>query len=85
VPTTEVLVVVVLVGVLAVLHVIQWIAARPAAPAFAPPGEMLRDLAGGVDSWTRAFLATAIVAISFAALAPFVSQIGDVLGRGVPG
>jgi hypothetical protein len=85
VPTTELLVVLVLVGVLAVLHVIQWIVARPAAPAFAPPGEMLRDLAGGFDPWTRAFLATAIVAISFAALAPFVSQLGDVIGRSVPG
>jgi hypothetical protein len=83
--TPEALVVLALVALLGVLHVIQWAVARPEAPASAPVGEVLRDLAGGRDPWARALFATALVAITFAALAPFVSQIGDAFGRIVPG
>jgi hypothetical protein len=81
---SEILVVLALVALLGVLHVIQWAVARPAAPASAPVGEMLRDL-GGRDPWARALFATALVAITFAVVAPFVSQIGDQVGRILPG
>jgi hypothetical protein len=76
-----------LVALLGTLHVIQWAVAGPAAPtAELPPfSSLLRDLAGGRDPWTRVLLATAIVAITFAALAPFRSEIGDLLGRVVLG
>jgi hypothetical protein len=87
VPAPQLAVVLVLVGLLGVLHVIQWAVARPESPAadLQPLSRLLQDLAGGRDPRTRALLATAIVAITFAALAPFVSEIGDLLGRIVPG
>jgi hypothetical protein len=83
--TSEALVVLALVALLGMLHAIQWAVARPEAPGSAPVGEMLRDLAGGRDPWARGLFATALLAITFAALAPFVSQTGDALGRIVPG
>jgi hypothetical protein len=82
--TSEALVVLALVALLGMLHAIQWAVARPDAPGSAPVGEMLRDLAGGRDPLARGLFATALVAITFAALAPFVSQIGGALGRIVP-
>lgn len=86
-PTSQLVVVLALVALLGVVHVIQWAVARPEAPTpeLPPLGRVLGDLAGGRDPWTRALLATAIVAITFAGLAPFLSQIGDLLGRIVPG
>jgi hypothetical protein len=83
--TPEALVVLALVALLGLLHVIQWTVARPGARASAPMGQLLRDLAGGTDPWARALFAPAVVAVTFAALAPFVSQIGDAFGRIVPG
>ena len=76
-----------LVGLLGVLHVIQWAVAQPSARAadLPPLSRVLHDLRGGRDPWTRALLVTAIVALSFAALAPFLSEIGDLLGRILPG
>jgi hypothetical protein len=80
-------VVLALVALLGVVHVIQWAVARPDAPAaeLPPLSRLLGELAGGRDPWTRILLATAIVAITFAALAPFLSQIGDLVGHIVPG
>jgi hypothetical protein len=85
--TSQIVIVVALVALLGVLHLIQWAVAMPvpAAAELPPLGTVLRDLAGGRDPWTRTLLATAIVAISFAALAPFLSEIGDALGRILPG
>ena len=76
-----------LVGLLGVLHLIQWAVAQPQARgAELPPlRRVLHDLRGGRDPWTKALLVTAIVAISFAALAPFLSEIGDLVGRIIPG
>jgi hypothetical protein len=71
-----------------VVHVIQWAVARPPTrprPNLPPLSRLVGDLAGGRDPWTRALLATTIVAVTFAALAPFPSQIGDLLGHIVPG
>ena len=87
VPSAHLLVVAFLVALLAVLHLIQWAAARESPPAGTaePLSRSLRRLAGGRDPWTRGLLVTAVVALSFAALAPLLPSLAELLGRLVPG
>ncbi|MFN2470089.1 MAG: hypothetical protein ABR583_03695 [Gaiellaceae bacterium] len=86
-PASHAAVVLLLVALLAVLHVIQWAVTRAATPAgrFPPLRQALRDLAGGRDPWTRGLLITAIVAVSFAAAAPLLPTLADLVDRVVPG
>jgi multisubunit Na+/H+ antiporter MnhC subunit len=68
------------VALLGAFHVGQWAGARAAAATGDAPllGRALRDLAGGRDPWTRALVLTALIAMTFALVAPFVSSIGRV-------
>lgn len=77
----------VLVGLLGVVHVIQWAVTRGHAPAgtLPPLSQALRGVAGGRDPWARVLLVTALVALSFAAASPLLPTLADLLGRALPG
>ena len=72
---SHVFVVVVLVGLLGVLHLIQWAVLRAGGRAQTgpPAGRPARTLGRG--PWGRALAVGAVLAVSFAAAAPFVRRL----------
>ncbi len=81
---SQVAVLLVAIGLLGVLHVVQH--ARNGPPGATPSvGQVLSDLAGGRDAWTRGLLITAVVAVSFAAGAPVLPGVAGLVDHLIPG